>query len=304
VLVLAIVLAAAPAAAHGLRTAHLELAEITPGHAVAHLQLGAPDPALALVPRGSCAIESADDAAFTRTWRVDCTGPLALAIAGLGPITSDVVVTYELADGTRAIRLVRPDAPELGIAEPDSVARQFVGMGLVHIATGYDHLLFLLLLVLLLRDVRSVLLAESAFTLSHTVSFSATALGWIHVSSAAAETCIALSLVLLAADIQIRGPGAARWRGAAMALVFGLVHGLGFAGGLREIGLPDHAIGRALVGFAAGIELGQIAFLAGVLALLHFTRHVELRPRIELAAVYAVGGFSAYLVLARGLALM
>jgi hypothetical protein len=160
--------------------------------------------------------------------------------------------------------------------------------------TGYDHLLFLGLLVLLLRRARSVLLAETAFTLSHSVSFSATALGWIHVSSVAAEACIALSLVLLAADVRLRGAPASASRGASMALVFGLVHGLGFAGGLREIGLPEHAIAPALVSFGAGVELGQVAFLAVVLGVLHLVRHASQLSRVEMGAVYAAGTVSAY----------
>ena len=301
---------AATASGHGMRTAHVELVEVSPGHAVVHLQLGAPDPALAISAGAGCTVGSADaEAMFVRTWRVDCAGAIAdheLALSGLGPITSDAVVTIALADGTTATQLVRADAPEIVVRRAScstaSVARQFVGLGLVHILTGYDHLLFLLLIVLLLRDVRSVVLAETAFTLSHSLSFSATALGWIHVSSAAAETCIAVSLLMLAAEIDLRG-GAARWRGAAMALVFGLVHGLGFAGGLREIGLPDQAIGSALLGFGAGIELGQVAFLAVVLAVLRVLRDVAIRPRVELAGLYAIGGFSAYLVLSRALQL-
>ncbi len=182
-----------------------------------------------------------------------------------------------------------------------AVAWQFVGLGLTHITTGYDHLLFLLLLVLLLGDVRSVLVAETAFTLSHSLSFSATALGWIRVSPTAAETCIALSLVLLAADVKAHGAPPARRRGALMALVFGFVHGLGFAAGLREIGLPERAIGAALVSFGGGIEVGQVAFLAVVLAALYLVRNAAFLPRIKLGAVYAIGGLSAHWALVRAL---
>jgi hydrogenase/urease accessory protein HupE len=303
---LVVALLATTAHAHGMRTAHVDIAEIEPGHAIVHLQLGAPDPALTITVDGCTVAPADDEALFVRTWRVDCAGALGdqrFTLVGLGPITSEAVVSIALADGTTATELVRVDSPDVvpHRAAPTAagVAGEFVGLGIIHIATGYDHLLFLLLIVLLLRDVKSVLLAETAFTLSHSLSFSATALGWIHVSPAAAETCIALSLVLLASEIDLSAP-ARRWRGAAMALVFGLVHGLGFAGGLHEIGLPDREIGCALLGFGAGIELGQIAFLALVLAILHV---VKRRPRIELAALYAIGGFSAYLLLTRALQL-
>lgn len=294
-----------------MRTAHLEIAEVAPGQAIAHLRLGAPDPALALAGTDGCALVPAGDAMFARTWRIDCPGTLTghhFALIGLGPITSDAVVTIERADGDLSSQLVLADAPAIALssAAPSAIeiARQFIGLGLMHIATGYDHLLFLLLLVLLLRRVRAVLLAETAFTLSHSISFSATALGWIHVSSAAAETCIAVSLLLLAADIELLRPPPARWRGAGMALVFGLVHGLGFAGGLREIGLPDHAIGSALAGFAGGIELGQVAFLTVALAAMRALRGAAARPRIERAVLYAISGFSGYLVIVRAAALV
>ena len=175
-----------------------------------------------------------------------------------------------------------------------SIAWQYARLGVRHILTGTDHLLFLALLVLSLRRVRSVLLAESAFTLSHSLSFSATALGWIHMSSAAAEACIALSLVLLAADVRVRGAPPRAARGAWLALVFGLVHGLGFAGGLREIGLPDGAVASALLSFGAGVEVGQVAFLAALLALLHLVRRASQLSRLNLVAVYAAGALSAY----------
>ncbi len=302
-LALAIALAVpATAAAHGLRSAYLEVGELEPGRAVVTVRATVPGAALEVRAGEGCTLADSGE----RTWLLDCPGGLTgrtLTVDGLGAIVGDAVASIALADGTTATRLVRADAPVLELRpQPPTtlaVAREFVGLGLLHIITGYDHLLFLLLIVLLLREWRAVLLAETAFTLSHSLSFTATALGWIHVSSAAAEACIALSLVLLASEIDLRAPPPSRWRGAAMALVFGLVHGLGFAGGLREIGLPDDAIASALVGFAAGIELGQVAFLALALTALHLARRAT---RLQLAAVYAIGGISVCWLLERSLA--
>jgi len=270
----------------------------------------APDPSVTVSITG-CTLEAQSSGSFyDRVWLLDCGPRLAghaLAIDGLGPIIGDVVAAVTFVDGGTRTELVRAASPTIALEPADdtalATAREFVGLGLVHIATGYDHLLFLLLLVLFVRDVRSVLLAETAFTLSHSLSFSATVLGWIRVPSSAAELCIALSLVVLAADIELRGPPPARWRGVAMALVFGFVHGLGFAGGMREIGMPEHDIGLALVGFGAGIELGQVAFLAGVLAALHLVRRWSQLPRAKLVALYAIGGVSAYWVIARAIVL-
>jgi hydrogenase/urease accessory protein HupE len=306
-LVILLTAVALPASAHGMRTAYLEIVEVPGGRATVHLRASAPDPSLGVDVEAGCSLDGAGDSRslYDRAWLLDCPGGItghALSIHGLGPIVSEVVVWTSFADGTRSSRIVKPDDARFELrsgASGWSVVREYVRLGVVHILTGYDHLLFLLLLVLLLRRVRSVLLAETAFTLSHSLSFSATALGWIHVSSTAAEACIALSLVLLAADVKVRGAPARAWRGARMAFVFGLVHGLGFAGGLREIGLPERAVAPALVSFGAGVELGQVAFLAVVLGALHLVRHASALPRIKLAAVYAAGSLSAFWLLER-----
>jgi hypothetical protein len=288
--------------AHGMRTAYVEIVEPQPGRATVHLRLTAPDPSLTIEAGPGCALEGAGDAesAFDRAWLLDCGGALtghALTLRGLGPIVAEAVVWIAFADGTTASRIVQTGEPTFELRSRASgwgVVLQYVRLGIVHILTGYDHLLFLALLVLLLKRVRSVLLAETAFTMSHSLSFSATALGWLHVSSAAAEACIALSLVLLAADVRVRGNAPSAGRGAWLALVFGLVHGLGFAGGLREIGLPEQAVAPALVSFGAGVELGQVAFLAVVLAGVHLVRHASQLSRVKIVAVYAAGSVSMW----------
>jgi len=208
-LVLLVTAFALPADAHGMRTAYLEIVEVQGGRATVHLRVTTPDPSLGLDAGGGCSLDGAGDAQslFDRAWLLDCPGGItghALSIHGLGPVVSEVVVWTTFADGTTSSRIVQPGDPRFELrssASGASVVREYVRLGVVHILTGWDHLLFLLLLVLLLRRARSVLFAETAFTLSHSLSFSATALGWIHVSSSAAEACIALSLVLLAADV-------------------------------------------------------------------------------------------------------
>src|SRR5205809_535397 len=124
------------------------------------------------------------------------------------------------------------------VAPWTAVAVDYVRLGIAHILHGADHLLFLLALVLYVRRPRAVLVTETAFTLSHSLSFSAVALGWVHVFAPTAEACIALSLVLVALDVgRAHAERDAARQGAAIALVFGLVHGLGFAGALSEVGL-------------------------------------------------------------------
>jgi hydrogenase/urease accessory protein HupE len=235
-----------------------------------------------------------------------CPFPLAgqrLAVSGLGPLISEAVLDVLLSDGQTGSHLLRPDAPGWEIpprGSGRSVFWQYLRLGVSHILTGWDHLLFLLLLVLVLGRPRPVLLAECAFTVSHSLSYTATALDWIRVSAPAAEACIALSLILLSLDVE-RGrlSPISAWQGAGAALVFGLVHGLGFAGGLREIGIPDQEVLPALVGFAAGVELGQVTFLVAPLTVAWLLGRTRVWPRFAVGSAYAAGTLSTYWFLER-----
>jgi hypothetical protein len=303
-------MAGSPAEAHSTRSASVELVEVRPGSGFLHVRTQLPDDRLGVGISVPCSLTPLDGPsgarALNRSMRVTCAGGVAgasLSITGLGPILTEAIVLYAFADGRAGSAVVRAGTPTLHlplVVGRFEVARGYVASGVVHILQGYDHLLFLLLLVLSLRRVGAVLLAESAFTLSHSVSFSATALGWIHVSPLAAEACIALSLVLMALDIRHGAPGPPL-RGAALALVFGLVHGLGFAGGLTELGVPDGDVALALLGFAGGVEIGQVLFLSGALLALHtLTRRGGAFIRtLEPVAITCVGGLSTYWLVER-----
>jgi hydrogenase/urease accessory protein HupE len=230
-----------------------------------------------------------------------CDGPLdgrRIVVTGLGPLVTEAVVRVLRPDGVVRSHVVTPDAPAWVIPSLQSwtaVALDYVRLGIAHILHGTDHLLFLLALVLYVRRPRAVLVTETAFTLSHSLSFSAVALGWVHVFAPAAEACIALSLVLIALDVgSARAERDAAWQGPAIALVFGLVHGLGFAGGLSEVGLPERAVASALVGFGLGVEIGQVAFIVALLLALASLRRVAAVPRIALAGSYLVGVTGSY----------
>jgi hypothetical protein len=228
---------------------------------------------------------------------------LTVRIDGLGAVVSDVAVVVSLVDGTSFSRLVSSDHPSWTIppaTSPLATARTYVKLGIEHIFTGVDHLLFLLALVLALRRARAVILAESAFTVSHTLTFSASALGWIVVSPLAAEACIALSLVLVAVECARMPHRTMTARhGAALALAFGLVHGLGFAGGLAEIGVPARGIASALAGFAVGVEAGQVAFLAFVLGLVALVTLLHAQRGFRWLGSYAVGTVGSFLLISR-----
>jgi hypothetical protein len=264
----------------------------------AHCQQLLSDGKAAPLPAGSISLRG--------SFQLRCARSLAgemIRLSGLGPQLSEVVARATLRDGTVVSHLLTVAAPSWRPGDSFGARRvsaEYVSLGLRHILSGADHLLFLLLLVLAVRRVRVILLAETAFTISHSLSFCATALGWVQVSAAAAEACIALSLLRLALDVERRDvPLFSPWRATTLALVFGLVHGLGFAGGLREVGLPEQAAAWALLGFGIGVELGQVAFLLLLVGLLQLLAGSRLLRPAALGATFAAGGLSAYWLIER-----
>lgn len=294
-----------PLDAHATRAVSVEIGELSEGQALLHVRKQLPQDVVDVSIDAPCRAEALEDSTvqdpLQHTTRVHCPKSVAgatLRFAGLGPIVTEAIVVYAFADGRSGSSVVRASDGVFVLPAATSrasVAGGYVASGIAHILAGYDHLLFLLLLALNLRTLTSVLVAETAFTLSHSLSFSATALGWIHVSSVAAEACIALSLVLMAFEIRVGEPGDRR-RGALMAFAFGLVHGLGFAGALTEVGVPGSHVAAALLGFAGGVEVGQVLFLACVMAVFYGLARMPRLPmrKLEAAAVAVFGGVSTY----------
>lgn len=304
-LALGVLAVATSAAAHGMRTAYLELAEDGTGAVLATWKTTVRDDRVTPRMPQACVPDAAASmgGGNVRVFSLRCPGGLAgrtLGVDGLGPVLTEAVVRVLRPDGTILSRVLVPAAATWTVPVAESslaVLRQYVRLGVEHIAFGIDHLLFLLALVLYVRRPRDVLITETAFTVSHTASFGATALGLIHASVPAAEACIALSLILVALEV---GDGAvtrdARWYGPVIALVFGLVHGLGFAGALSAVGLPDGAAASALAGFGLGVELGQVVFLALVLLVLTALERAAATavPRVAIAGSYLVGITGTY----------
>ncbi|HSO39272.1 MAG TPA: HupE/UreJ family protein, partial [Labilithrix sp.] len=291
-------LASGDAAAHGMRTAYVELREDADSRVHVQVRTGAAYGRVRVVMPDDCTQEGATD-----TW--SCRRPLrgsTVRIEGLGGTVGDAVVVAVLRDGSSPSALTRPGAASWTIPDRtglgDGLVR-YARAGFFHVLAGADHLLFLAVLVVALRRFRAVVVAETAFTLSHSLSFTASALGLIHVPTAAAEAAIALSLILVALDAGRRPmtPHA----GARAALVFGAVHGLGFAGGLQELGVPREAATSALIGFAAGVELAQVVFLLGCFAVMAIVTRLSLRRRATLATAYAVGATGFLWLLERAL---
>ena len=235
-----------------------------------------------------------------------------VGVAGLDVSRTDVLLRVELADGRRVDRLLRAGAPSLVIparARFGDVLRDYVRLGADHIATGLDHLLFVLALVLLVAGGRRLLEAVTAFTLGHSATLALAALGFVRFPGALVELAIAASILVLASELargETASPSALRRRPWVLCFGFGLLHGLGFAGALSEIGLPAEAIPLALFAFNVGIELGQLAFVAAVLAARELWRRGTSHRLDRLAPLpaYGIGSLAAYWCFERGAALL
>jgi hypothetical protein len=205
--------------------------------------------------------------------------------------------TFLLSSGSPATVTVPDAATGQG---PFDVLRRYLALGVEHIWFGIDHLLFLLGLLLLVGGFWSVLYTVSAFTVAHSLTLAVSALGLVTVPTGPVEICIALSVLLLALETR-RGPLALTRRFPHLvALGFGLLHGLGFASALSEVGLPSGARSLALLGFNLGVELGQVLVVA-IAAVGHsFTRrHAALRDWLLTAFTWVLGTASVYWFLER-----
>jgi hypothetical protein len=260
------------------------------------------------------------DNAYTERWNVRCPGGLtgaAIHIAGLTGTMTDVLVRVERLDGTTQVARLTPSRPSFVVeAEPTwiAVAGTYTRLGLEHILTGVDHLLYILAMLLLVTGWKRVVATMTAFTATHSLTLTAATLGWVHVAQPPVEACIALSIVFVAREIARSRDGASgltkRWPWV-ISFTFGLLHGFGFAGALSEVGLPQVAIPVALLFFNVGVEIGQLLFIAGVVAVLvcaqqalgrlHALNFTYLRSStfVRLAPSYAIGSVAMFWVIQR-----
>jgi hydrogenase/urease accessory protein HupE len=184
------------------------------------------------------------------------------------------------------------------------VAATYLRLGVEHILLGYDHLLFVLGLILVAASTRQLVMAITAFTAAHSITLAAAVLGVVHVPPKPVEAVIALSIAFVAVEIVRAREGKAGTAARApwlVAFAFGLLHGFGFAGALSEIGMPEGHIPAALLFFNLGVEAGQLLFVAAVMVSAALVRLVRLPlPRwAALAPPYVIGSVAMFWVLQR-----
>jgi len=247
-------------------------------------------------------------------WRVEVDGGLAdkaIAFSNLSAARIDVLVRLERADGSVQLGRVLPLDPRFVVtASPDAfeVVQTYTVLGIEHILTGFDHLLFVLALVILVKGVRRLIATVTAFTVAHSLTLVAATLGWVHVPGPPVEAAIALSIMFVAAEIVHSRQGMNGlterfpW---IVAFTFGLLHGFGFASALSEVGLPQTAIPVALLFFNVGVEIGQLLFIAFVFAAIALARQALRRFAMPQPAwswrvsPYAIGSVAAFWAIQR-----
>jgi hydrogenase/urease accessory protein HupE len=239
-------------------------------------------------------------------WVIDC-GRDGLAGAEVGMsgyelIGEDAVVRITRADGQTISAVLRSDAPSWVIPAPNSsksILASYLGAGVKHILLGYDHLLFVLGLILLVGLGRRLLVTITAFTVAHSATLSLATLHVVRFPSRATEAVIALSIVFLAVELARDQSSPKTWamrRPWLVAFTFGLLHGFGFAGALAEIGLPPGEIPLALFSFNVGVEIGQLLFVGAIAAIIALLRLVRSSwpSGLRRAIAYAVGSLAAW----------
>ena len=243
---------------------------------------------------------------LTTRWSVSCE-PRSLVgqrigVEGLDRAKIDALLRISLADGRVVQRVLRASDPFVTVPEHDGpleVTLAYLGLGAEHILTGLDHLLFVFGLLLLVSGARLLIWTITAFTLGHSVTLSLAILGFVNFPVRPIEVAIALSVFALAVELtrgETAQPTLMRRFPWGMALLFGLLHGFGFAGALREVGLPPVEIPLALLSFNVGLEFGQLLFVFAVLALrwLLSARLSRLPSWTEQLPIYAMGSLAAF----------
>lgn len=225
-----------------------------------------------------------------------------IRLPGLETTTTDVLVRVEFANGTTSSALIKPDQPWLTIEGPRSVwqvAWDYTTLGVEHILSGIDHLLFVLALLLIVNGMSRLFITITSFTLAHSITLAAATLGWMWVPGPPVEAVIALSILFLASELVKVNRGEQSltanypWL---VAFTFGLLHGFGFAGALSEVGLPQNEIPLALLMFNVGVELGQLLFVFAMLALILVLRRVRLPwpAWSRQVPAYGIGAMAAF----------
>jgi hydrogenase/urease accessory protein HupE len=245
-------------------------------------------------------------------WQLRCAQPLAgqtIQATGLAENQSSALIRIEWLDGGVTRGILNGAAPSFAVPGDVGalqVSVDYALMGVEHILSGPDHLLFVLGLLLLAASTSRLIWTITAFTVGHSVTLGLAALGYVRYPVDLVEFAIAFSIFIVAVELT-REATDRHWlrrRPWLPAVSFGLLHGMGFAGALLEVGLPFGDIPLALLSFNVGIEIGQLLFVAAVLVAGALWQRTPLRSftALQWVPIYLIGVPSVYWCIERGLA--
>lgn len=295
---------ATPVSAHEIRPAFLKITELSGNAGISLFEASFRQPQvngrfLGLELATNCAAEnigaSISEGALIELAALDCAGEglSRIEIVGLDRTLIDTLVSISWQDGSTTNRLITAQAGSLDLSSELPALPIYLFVGLSHLLFGFDHILFVLMLMYLVRKPMAIVLVVSSFTIAHSITLALSALNLVSLSQPPVEAVIAGSIVLLAYEILQNRETLSNRFPVLIAFAFGLIHGLGFAGALREIGLPEENQFWTLALFNIGIELGQLMIVVLVLIAL---RLIKLRVGrfMREAPVYLTGGIASF----------
>ena len=247
---------------------------------------------------GAEIISQRQEGTLIQSWQEYCDQALSqstLAIRNLYPGVSEVLVSITHLDGSVQRFVVRPDNPVVNLGEADSpLLPAYLELGIEHLLAGLDHVLFVIALMVLITDRWRLVATITAFTIAHSITLALSTFELLQISQSAVEALIALSLLFMAVEMLSKTPSLTANYPWLISFGFGLIHGLGFAGVLREVGLPDDAALWALLLFNIGLEIGQLMVVAACLFLGFLIRYW--RRKITAADVSLSNLLPAYFI--------
>lgn len=307
----------ATTAAHEVRPAYLHIAQATSDPQIFSILWKQPvvqNQRLAIDPvfPSDCQLDEVSPpevtaSALIHQWRTRCDllqG--AIHISGLTRTLTDVLVRIDHADGSIDTHMLRANAPTLDLQQASATTWSYLWIGVEHLVFGIDHVLFVIGIFLLVRQPVPLIKTITAFTVAHSITLVLSVFNVVRLEQGPVEAIIALSILFLARELlqeDSRRSALTRTAPWIMAFVFGLLHGLGFAGALADIGLPDDTLWLALLLFNVGIELGQL-FVIGILALLMvLLNRWQQQTQVLRGITYFMGTLAAFWTIDRTLVL-
>lgn len=290
--------------AHEVRPAYLQLTEVTEQESNQKFEASFRQPQingryLGLKLETNC--ESMpisarlNEGALTEAFSLTCsTANLeTITIAGLERTLIDTLVSIEYTNSESRELLINGDQPSIQLSNATPGVPVYLVIGIQHLLLGFDHVLFVIMLLYIIRKPFEILIVVTSFTIAHSLALVLSAFNVVTLSSAPVEAVIAGSIVLLAYENISKQPSLIKQFPVFVTFLFGLLHGLGFAGALAEIGLPENSQLVALLLFNIGIEIGQLAIIAAALALLAaFRSHNQ--PVLAQLPIYATGSIASF----------